>query len=62
MISRWLKTLFWDVAQESLIEGLERLIGISEHVPCGCLALEDTKVVIGIDQIAGESAEEGCLS
>ena len=47
-----------DIAQEGLIEGLQGLLGIGEHVPSGGLAFVDTEVVITIDQRARQSAEE----
>ena len=47
-----------DITQEGLIEGLQGLLGIGEHVPCGGLAFVDTEVVITIDQRARQSTEE----
>ena len=47
-----------DVAQEGLVEGLQRLVGIGEHVPRGGLALVDAEVIVAVDEGAGEAGEE----
>ena len=47
-----------DIAEESLVERFQGLVGIGEHVP-GCrLTLEYAEVIVAIDQRTGESAEE----
>ena len=47
-----------DVTKESLVERLQRLVHIGEHIPGGRLALENTQIVVGVDQAAGEAGEE----
>ena len=45
-------------AEESLVEGLQWRILIREHIPGGCLALEDSQIVVAVDQRARKSREE----
>ena len=44
-----------DVAQEGLVERLQGLFGIGQHVPCGGLALVDAQVIVAVDQRAREA-------
>ena len=39
-----------DIAQEGLVERLERLFGIGQHIPSGRLALVHTQIVITVDK------------
>lgn len=39
-----------NIAEEGLIERLEGLVGIGQHVPGGCLAFVDAEVVIAVDE------------
>ena len=47
-----------DVAEESLIERLQRLVGIGQHIPGRRLTLKDAQVIVAVDQRTGEAAEE----
>ena len=47
-----------NVAQEGLVEGFQRLVGVGQYVPGRRLALIDAEIVIAVDQRTGESAEE----
>lgn len=47
-----------NVAKEGLVEHLEGLVGIGEHVPGGGLALVHAEVVVAVYQAAGEAGEE----
>ena len=47
-----------NVAQESLVEGLQGLVSIGQHVPCRRLALIDAQVVVTIDQRTCQPREE----
>ena len=56
--ARLLKRGLGNVAEEGLVEGLQRLVGIGQHVPCSRLALVDPEVVVAIDEASREAAEE----
>ena len=47
-----------NIAQEGLIEGLQRLIGIGEHIPSGGLTLIHAQIIIAIDETTRETGEE----
>lgn len=49
---------FGDVAQEGLVEALERHTGIGHHVPGSGLALGHAQVVVAVHQATGEPAED----
>ena len=47
-----------DVAEESLIERLQGLVGIGQHIPGGRLTLKNAQVIVAVDQRTGEATEE----
>lgn len=53
--ARFIEGGLGDVAQEGFIERPQGLVGIGEHVPCGCLALVDAQVIVAVDQRACEA-------
>lgn len=57
-IASIVKGFLWDIAEESLVEGLQWRILIREHIPGGGLALEDSQIVVAVDQRARKSREE----
>ena len=47
-----------DITQERLVERLQRLVGICQHVPCSGLTFVHPEVVVAVDQRTGETREE----
>jgi len=56
--ARLLERGLGNIAQEGLVEGLQGLVGIGQHVPCSRLTLVNTEVIVGIHQRACQSREE----
>ena len=54
----FLKGSLRDIPKKSLVKCLQRLVGISQHVPRRRLTLIYTQVVVAIYQRAGQSREE----
>ena len=46
------------IAKEGLVQRAERHTGIGHHIPCSGFALGHTKIVVAINEAAGETAED----
>ena len=55
---RLLEHRLGDIAQERLIEGLQRLFRIGQHIPRRRLTLKHAEVVVRIHQATGQAREE----
>ena len=56
--ARLLESRLRDVAEEGLVERLQRLVRVRKHVPRSRLALVDAKVVVAVDEAARKAREE----